>query len=181
MTLWLGLVETGPFIKNGHVCQTDAAALGRLADCLEHGAFLATAASMVEVVKLGDRGVAARDHLDVGLPSDDCQRFGIQLAGECVHALAPAPEIVMPFGRALLGAAGKRPLECVAVSIAQPGNHDAGLGIRFTSGNAGFDRFDMTRAYAEPDVVCPALINQCLTRKNRVHHGPVKLYIQARP
>ena len=54
-----------------------------------------------DIVKLADRAVAGSGHLRVHALADGAHRVGIVAAGEPVHLIAPAPEVIAgmwPFG-----------------------------------------------------------------------------------
>ena len=75
---------------------------------------------MVHIVKLGYRGVAGLEHLDVQLPGNDLQLFWADLADQPVHQVAPGPEAVVG----------------VASNLGQP-CHGALKGMRVQVGHAG--------------------------------------------
>ena len=58
----------------------------------------------VDVVELGDGGVAGREHRAVRAERERVQRVGLQRRGERVHRVAPRPEIVVSSRAAALGA-----------------------------------------------------------------------------
>ena len=79
---------------------------------------------VVQIVELGDRGVARLQHLAIELGRDGLDIVGAEPVDEAVHHLAPGPEAV-PAGPSALGQPGHRPLEGVAVQVRHPGERDA--------------------------------------------------------
>ncbi len=78
----------------------------------------------MQVMKLGNRGVACGKHRAVDVTRNREQGVGIERFGECVHRLAPGPEIVFAV-RAPFGAPGHRALEGVRVEVRHAGDERA--------------------------------------------------------
>ena len=175
-------MEAGPFVEYGNVGQPDAGIPCRGGKRFEHlHAGCIGGRVAVQVVELDDGGIAALQHLRVDLARYGMQQAGVDCRREPVHAIAPGPEVVATCRRALLGAAGKCPLEGMAVGVAEAGNDAAGgdrlVAARCTRG----DRLDPAVADVQQDVVGPAVGQQRFPGENRAHTGILKLYIQASP
>ena len=124
--LGLRRVEPGTLVEYGHVGKADARLPRGLRQCLEHShPRLFRSGVAVQVVKFDDCRIAALQHLRVNLPCDGAEQLRVEHGGQLVHALTPGPEAVASCRGALLGAAGQRSLEGVAVSVAQAGDDAA--------------------------------------------------------
>jgi hypothetical protein len=77
---------------------------------------------VVQVVKLADMGVAGVQQLGIDKGRDGLELLRRDAIRRAVHAVAPAPEVVLA-AVAALGQPGDGPLEGVAVGIYQAGQH----------------------------------------------------------
>ena len=151
-------IESGTLVEDRHIGEADAAQLRGTGYRLEHRlGGLQRAGFIVQVMKLGDRGVAGSHHLDIDLARDGLERVGIYFRRERVHAAAPGPEIVFRRGRALLGVAGQYSLECVAVSVGESRDQDAEFRVAAVRPRVRADRGDAAAVDLEPHIVGPAL------------------------
>ena len=81
---------------------------------------LATILIVMQVVKFADVGVAAAQQLGVEFGGDRAQSVRRHRQRNAIHAVAPAPEVVM-LVLAAFGEPGERPLESMAVGIDHTG------------------------------------------------------------
>ena len=109
---------------------------------------------VMQVVELGDAGVARFQHLEVGEGGDRGDVLGGQALDEPVHDVAPAPEGVLGAARDFR-APGHRALECMAVQVRHAGEREARdqpLGARRHPGRLkpalGIDRDDDIAVHA---------------------------------
>jgi hypothetical protein len=78
---------------------------------------------MVDVVELGDARVPGGEHLLEATTAGLAYGVGREPVGECVHPLAPGPEIVVGArGFDPLDRTPQPPLKCVAVVVDEPGS-----------------------------------------------------------
>jgi hypothetical protein len=146
--------------------QADARGSGSIDQRLAHGQpiFVRTARAVtVQIMKLADRCVAGLEHVCIQLRGYRVQAFRRHAAGQVVHGLAPGPEAVVIAG-ALLGQAGHRPLECMAVNVGhagdgraidQPGGRDRVVGGNIDDVAVGIhrDHYVAMPAAGEPGAV----------------------------
>ncbi len=75
----------------------------------------------MQIVKLGDLGIAAFEHLDIQLAGNDANLLGRQATDHAIHQFAPGPETVLRIARHL-GQTGHYPLKGVGMQIRHAGN-----------------------------------------------------------
>jgi hypothetical protein len=159
--LGLRRVKAGTLVEHGDVSEADPGLRCGSRQRVEHlHARRGGRRVPVQVVKLGDRCVAAEQHLRVRLAGNRVQQAGIEHCREFVHALAPGPEAVVAGRRTLLGAAGQRSLESMAVGIAESRYDAAGHDRSFSRRLARRDVVNQPIAYPQQDVVRPAVRQQ---------------------
>ena len=96
----------------------------------------------MQVMKLGNSGVATAQHFDIGLSGDRREALGAHSARQFIHAFAPGPEIVFTIGRSLFGSARQRALKRVAVRVAQARNQAVGPDILVADGGSRRNRLN---------------------------------------
>src|SRR6266496_3522174 len=99
----------------------------------------------MNVMKLGDRGVARFQHLDISLCGNRLEGIGIDVIEECVHRLPPRPEAVARCARASR-AASERALKRMRVQIRHARYH-RGRGVKLHARGS----IAATRATALPE------------------------------
>ena len=166
------LMEARPLVQHRQQGQADADFGRRVDQRLGHGHRVITgpcSGGMAQVMELADFGVAAAQQLGIELGRHRPQLGRRDGAGHPVHAVAPAPEIVLAL-LAPLGQAGKGALEGVAVAIDQARQHrpgqDGGAGRRRGVGldagpaavGTGFQQHGITPATGQPGPRCPILL-----------------------
>ena len=152
--LWV--VESGALIMHRHVSETNTTVLCRRRNRLEHRVLCFRVFRItVQIMKLGNRGIAAGEHLAIRLASDCGQCRCIHDTSKLVHAIAPGPETVVTRRRSLLGMSSQCTLESVTVCVAQSGNNATHERIarrrRSCVPQAGY----ATVRYLQPHVVRP--------------------------
>ena len=138
----LRLREAGALVQHRQQCQADAGGLRGLRQRAAHGQLVGVGGAIglvVQVVELADLRVAAGQQLGVQVRGHGLQLLGRDAQGHPVHAVAPAPEVVVR-AVAPLAEAHERALEGVAVGVDQARQHRASdaLGLRGRRG-AGRD------------------------------------------
>ena len=107
--------------------ERDAGARGRSRHPLRHFGEVAVGAAVrrvVQVMELGNPGVASLQHLAIELGRDRLGVVGAEPVDEAVHHLPPGPETVFA-GTGAFGEPGHRALEGVAVEVRHPGKRDS--------------------------------------------------------
>ena len=141
---------------------------------------------VVQVVEFADLRVPIGEQLRIEVGGDrlhlrrrDAQRSGI-------HAVAPAPEIVLAR-RAALGESGDGALEGMAVRVEHPWQHRAGQALRMPGVGAAGPRLDPTaiRAGHQQDIARPAAPDPGQGRDEAAglngHTAPARLAAPPRP
>jgi hypothetical protein len=120
---WRSAAKTGMGVEDGQQGEADAAVLGRLRYRDGHGGGIGIGGAiglMVEIMKFGDAGEAAFQHLHLGDGGDGADVVGRQRGDHRIHGFAPCPETVSrcacAFGKARHGA-----LEGVTVGVGEAG------------------------------------------------------------
>jgi hypothetical protein len=153
-----------------NVCQADATFTRGGRDRIEHRVnSLGVGRVAMQIVKFADRRIARSQHLAIGLPRDGHQCLRADAPGEFVHPLAPRPEIVASGRRPLLGVPSQRTLECVAVRIAETGNHATKLRVTFDRRLTWFDAGDAATVDSQSDIVGPTARQQGFAGNQRGH------------
>lgn len=159
MAFNLCLLESAAFVKHGRVAKANPAGTGRMAQRIEQCILDRVATRIaVQVVKLGDGGIAGLEHFLVGLLRDCSEQRRIDRAGQRIHALAPRPEAVFTGRRSFLGPAGQGSLKCMAVGIAESRNDDTGDDVGLLRAGVHGNAFNAPGINAKADIVCPAFL-----------------------
>ena len=143
-------------IQHGQQRQADAGALRRGHDAMREFRRIGIARTVrrvVQVVELGDRGVAVQQALHVELRRDRLDVIGGQDREEAVHHLAPAPEIVALGSRAF-GQARHRTLEGVRVEVRHAWDDEARQAFGVFGGLRELRSDDAVRADVDQHAVC---------------------------
>ena len=109
-------------IQRGQQRQPDAGALRGAHQGQRHLGRIGIGAAgrvVVHVMEFADLGVAGLQQLGIELCGNRLELIGVDAQRGAVHAVAPAPEVVMA-ARAAFGQAGDRALKRMAVGIDQP-------------------------------------------------------------
>ncbi len=119
------LRETRALVQHRQQRQSDAGARGRAHQRVAHRQRVGVAcavARVVQVVELAHLRVAAAQQLDIQLRRHRLELIGVDAQRHAVHAVAPAPEVVVRR-LAPLGQAGKGALKRMAVRVDQTRQH----------------------------------------------------------
>ncbi len=122
-----GRAESRAHVQGGQQRQADAHPLRRAHQCQGHFAGLGIGPALrvvVQIVEFADLRVARPQQLGVQVGGDGLQLPRRHVMRDAVHAVAPAPEVFVAV-LAAFGEAGDGPLERVAVSVDQAGQHRA--------------------------------------------------------
>jgi hypothetical protein len=169
------LLEAGALVQHRQQRQADAGVGRGLHQCLAHrqpvGIGLAIGL-LVQVVEFTHLGVAALQQLGIQLAGHGAQRVGRYPQCHGVHAVAPAPEIIV-CAAAALGQAGKGALEGMAVGIDQTRQHRArqhrGPG---RGGHAGLHLMETAlRVDVQQHLRLPAAAHPGLRRPQQLRHA----------
>src|SRR4051794_2765518 len=154
------LAEARPAIHRRHERDGDAGLARRIEMRLQH------AVGAVNVVELGDRGVAVAQQVDIEEVRDDLRLVRREALDEAIHELAPGPKVV--FGAAAqLGQSGHRALERVRVQVRHSRQHRAGERLR--AARPGLDRNDLALVDRHEHVLRPAPGEEGVAREVAFH------------
>ena len=129
------------------------------------------ARTVVDVVELGDRGVAGLQHLDIDQRGDRLDLLGREHVEKAVHQFPPAPEIVVGSG-AVLRHSGHGALEGVAVEIGRRRKQYPvdEIVVPRIAHRILEDIFNAAiRGDGDADIACPAFRKQSALGKKRGH------------
>ena len=119
--------EPARVVEHRQEGERDAGAPGRNGHPFRHLGEVAVGAAVgrvMQIVELGDGGVARLQHLAIELGRDRLGVVGAEPVDEAVHHLPPGPETVLA-GSGAFGQPGHRALEGVAVEVRHAGERDA--------------------------------------------------------